>query len=137
MTTYAIGSVKGDYQSLNELLATIEFDPNNDSLWFTGNLVNGGSESLEVLRFVKSLGYTLMSYCDETGKLVFNPNDDETGKLLEGLVPWYKLPDRNTTQLNIIFSDDANFEDITFPGIYPLSADRLSALKLTDHPQRI
>ena len=78
-----------------------------------------------------------MSYCDETGKLVFNHHDDETGKLLEGLVPWYKLPDRNTTQLNIIFSDDANFGDITFPGIYPLSADRLSALKLTDHPQRI
>jgi bis(5'-nucleosyl)-tetraphosphatase (symmetrical) len=258
MTTYAIGSVRGDYQSLTKLLERIKFDPNNDCLWFTGNLVNGGSESLKVLRFVKSLGkravtvlgseelhllavaagveeskagdnlneilkapdrddllkwlrsrslihhdsklnftlvhagipsewsfsqaltfayevesalgqsnnlalfenreqsqsrwhaklrgwkrlsfiinaYTLMIYCDETGKLIFNYLDDG-GALIEGLVPWYRLPDRLTAHLNIIFSDDANFGDDPFPNIYPLPAGCLSAFMLTDNPQRI
>ncbi|MFA5018976.1 MAG: metallophosphoesterase, partial [Methylobacter sp.] len=56
MTTYAIGSVKGNYRLLVKLLEKIQFDPDNDCLWFTGNLVNEGAESLAVLRFVKDLG---------------------------------------------------------------------------------
>ncbi|MGZ8946859.1 MAG: symmetrical bis(5'-nucleosyl)-tetraphosphatase, partial [Methylococcaceae bacterium] len=56
MTTYAIGSVKGYYQPLLKLLEKIQFDPENDCLWFAGNLINEGPESLAVLRFVKDLG---------------------------------------------------------------------------------
>lgn len=56
MTIYAIGPVLGDYQTLMELLQEIAFDSENDRLWFVGNLVNGGLDSLSVLRFVKSLG---------------------------------------------------------------------------------
>lgn len=56
MTTYAIGDVRGNYQTLLNLLQSIQYDQQQDTLWFTGNLVNGGSESLEVLRFVKDLG---------------------------------------------------------------------------------
>jgi bis(5'-nucleosyl)-tetraphosphatase (symmetrical) len=56
MTTYAIGSVKGYYQPLLKLLEIIQFDPENDCLWFTGNLVNEGPVSLAVLRFVKDMG---------------------------------------------------------------------------------
>ena len=56
MTTYAIGSVKGYYQPLLKLLEKIQFDRDNDCLWFAGNLVNEGPESLAVLRFVKNLG---------------------------------------------------------------------------------
>lgn len=61
MTTYAIGSVKGYYQPLINLLEKIRFDSENDCLWFTGNLVNEGPESLEVLRFIKSLGKKAIS----------------------------------------------------------------------------
>jgi len=40
--------------------------------------------------------------------------------------------------LNIIFADDADFEDDIFPGIYPLSSQgQLSALKLAASPERI
>ncbi|PPD49633.1 MAG: bis(5'-nucleosyl)-tetraphosphatase (symmetrical) [Methylobacter sp.] len=254
MTTYAIGSVKGNYQSLLKLLEKIQFDPENDCLWFTGNLVNEGAESLAVLRFVKSLGkkavmvlgnqelhllavaegfaqaqagdtlddilkapdrdellkwlrkrafihhdaklnftlvhggipaewtfsqaltfayevesvlcqgnyaallenlvqdqsrwhaklrgwkrlrfitnaYTLMKYCNGQGKLDFHTSG-ALGTQDESLVPWYRLPDRMTANLNIIFADDANFEDTAYPGIYPLPTQGgLSALKLSE-----
>ena len=259
MTTYAIGSVKGCYQPLLKLLEKIQFDRENDCLWFTGNLVNEGPESLSVLRFVKDLGkkavtvlgnqelhllalaegfdqpeagdtldeilnapdrdellkwlrcrglihhdsklnftlvhagipaewsfsqaltfayevesvlaqgnyraflenleqdqsrwhakltgwkrlrfithaFTLMKYCNEKGKLDFHTSG-AIGTQAEGLVPWYRLPDRLTSNLNIIFADDAHFEDDIFPGIYPLpSQGNLSALKLAATPERI
>ncbi|MGR9014801.1 MAG: symmetrical bis(5'-nucleosyl)-tetraphosphatase [Gammaproteobacteria bacterium] len=259
MTTYVIGSVKGCYQSLLKLLEKIQFDPDNDCLWFAGNLVNEGPESLAVLRFVKDLGkkaitvlgnqelhllalaegfdqaeagdtlneilnapdrdellkwlrrrqlihhdsklnftlvhagipaewsfsqaltfayevesvlaqghylsllenraqdqsrwhaklrgwkrlrfitnaFTLIKYCNRNGKLEFSASG-AIGSQAEDLVPWYRLPDRLTSNLNIVFVDDANFEDDIFPGIYPLpTQDHLFALKLAAIPERI
>lgn len=256
MTTHAIGSVNGDYQSLSKLLEKIAFDPDNDCLWFTGNLVNGGTESLAVLRFVKSLGkkavmvlgnqelhllsvaagfaqpneddrldeilnapdrdellkwlrqrslihhdsklnftlvhagipgewtfsqaltfayevesvlsgsnyaaflenrrqdqsrwhaklrgwkrlnfianaYTLMKYCTDQGKLDFKAAG-AIATQSEGLIPWYRQPERITVNLNIVFADDANFADTPVPGIYPLSSRTMrSSLRLPAAP---
>jgi len=52
---YAIGDIQGCYEQLQSLLEKIDFNPEQDRLWFVGDLVNRGPQSLEVLRFIKSL----------------------------------------------------------------------------------
>ncbi|MEK7323561.1 MAG: symmetrical bis(5'-nucleosyl)-tetraphosphatase [Pseudomonadota bacterium] len=56
MAVYAIGDVQGCFDELLALFEAIRFSTKHDHVWFTGDLVNRGTQSLEVLRFVKDLG---------------------------------------------------------------------------------
>lgn len=56
MARYAIGDIQGCFKSLKGLLARLSFNPLHDELWFAGDLVNRGPDSLECVRFIKNLG---------------------------------------------------------------------------------
>lgn len=55
MARYVIGDVQGCYEQLQQLLVEIHFKTDCDQLWFCGDLIARGPQSLETLRFVKNL----------------------------------------------------------------------------------
>lgn len=57
MATYCIGDIQGCYAELQQLLQVINYHE-SDHLWFVGDLVNRGPQSLEVLRLIKKLPNT-------------------------------------------------------------------------------
>jgi bis(5'-nucleosyl)-tetraphosphatase (symmetrical) len=55
MATYAIGDIQGCYESLQCLLKKIAFNPEVDTLWLVGDLINRGPDSLATLRYLYSI----------------------------------------------------------------------------------
>lgn len=87
MATYVIGDVHGCFIQLQQLLTVINFNLEQDTLWFTGDLINGGPQPAETLRFIKSLGnkqvcvlgnHDLVLLGVDAGKLTA-PNDRNLG----------------------------------------------------------
>ncbi|MEL7293322.1 MAG: symmetrical bis(5'-nucleosyl)-tetraphosphatase, partial [Pseudomonadota bacterium] len=56
MATYIVGDLQGCLDELLLLLDKVNFQPDADTLWVAGDLVARGPKSLEVLRYLKSLG---------------------------------------------------------------------------------
>jgi bis(5'-nucleosyl)-tetraphosphatase (symmetrical) len=53
---YAIGDVQGCARELAALVRRIGFTSDRDRLWFVGDLVNRGPQSLQALRYIRALG---------------------------------------------------------------------------------
>ncbi len=56
MARYAIGDLQGCYDELRELLDLLDYSSDRDQLVFTGDLVNRGPQSLQVLRLIRAMG---------------------------------------------------------------------------------
>jgi bis(5'-nucleosyl)-tetraphosphatase (symmetrical) len=56
MALYAIGDIQGCDAALGALLGAIRFSADRDRLWFVGDIVNRGPESLQALRRIRAMG---------------------------------------------------------------------------------
>lgn len=52
---YVIGDVQGCFEALKALLKSIQFDSDQDFIWFAGDLVARGENSIGAIRFIKKL----------------------------------------------------------------------------------
>lgn len=68
---YVIGDLQGCFAALKALLKEIQFDPAQDFIYFAGDLVARGEDSLSCLRFVKKL-------CDQGAAATVLGNHDLT-----------------------------------------------------------
>ncbi|MDP2247062.1 MAG: metallophosphoesterase, partial [Nitrosomonadales bacterium] len=82
MATYAIGDIQGCFQSFRNLLQKIGFNPQQDRLWLVGDIINRGSGSLEMLRWVYEHQDLLV--------MVLGNHDLHTVAVAEGYVPQHK-----------------------------------------------
>lgn len=122
---FAIGDIQGCYTPLLKLLDTIQYQ-DSDRLWFVGDLVNRGPDSLSVLRFIKNLKtkpiITLGNHDLHLLASIFTSNtwknNDDT------LVPILMAPDRDELgtwllSQNILVYDEALNVVMTHAGIPP------------------
>lgn len=92
MATWAIGDLQGCYGPTQRLLERIRFDPAHDRLWFCGDLVNRGGESLQTLRLVHSLrdnAVTVLGNHDLSLLAIAERREDEQRKVnpdLQGIL---------------------------------------------------
>jgi len=61
MADYAIGDVHACRSALEALLERLQFDPKQDRLWLTGDLVGRGPEPAATLRLLRSFGSAVES----------------------------------------------------------------------------
>lgn len=96
MATYAVGDIHGAHDPLTRLLGRIAFDPRRDTLWFVGDLVNRGPDSLATLRFVRSLGDSAITVLGnhDLSLLSLCQQPDAEDRLNPSLQPILHAPDR-------------------------------------------
>jgi len=55
MSTYVVGDIQGCLKPLKCLLKAVKFDPENDTLWCVGDVINRGPKCLKTLRFLHKM----------------------------------------------------------------------------------
>ena len=131
MSNYAIGDLQGCYEELQILLEKISFNPQIDYLWFCGDLVNRGPDSLKCLLFLSSIqenckivlgNHDLHLLAVHEGVREMTPSDTFMDVLesseSETLISWLKSLPFHVNE--IVETKSGNFEFImTHAGIAP------------------
>lgn len=125
MSTYFIGDIHGCYKNLITILHNINFNPDIDVLYLTGDLVARGPRSLEVLRWAQNpknrvktvLGnhdlYLLKTYFEINNKTVQHPFESIfKASDVDELMQWLRH------QPMLYIDEDKKFL-ISHAGIYP------------------
>lgn len=99
MATYVIGDLQGCFDELQGLLRQINYQPQQDYLWFVGDIVNRGPKSLECLRFVKKTNEA------GRGDIVLGNHDFH---LLAAYAGLEKFKSKSDTIQPILEADDAD-----------------------------
>lgn len=98
MAVWAIGDIQGCYDELSQLLEKIKFDRERDTIWFCGDLVNRGGQSLQTLRLVRSLGertVVVLGNHDLSLLAVAERSEEDQAKVNPELREVLFAPDRN------------------------------------------
>lgn len=95
MADYAIGDVHACLASFEALLERLDFDPDRDRLWLTGDLVGRGPQPAETLRRVRGLGHAARTVLGNHDihclAVALGEGRERPGDRLEGLLT---APDR-------------------------------------------
>ena len=122
---YVIGDLQGCLGPLQALLTKIDYDPNKITLWFAGDLVNRGPQSLETLRFVRQLPEeTVTVLGNHDLSLLVHTQKGDLPDPTHPLYAIYQAPDRSELlewlrHRPLLHHDNHHRFTLTHAGIYP------------------
>lgn len=123
MSRYAIGDIQGHLDAFKQLLEQLGVI---DELWLTGDLINRGPQSLEVLRFLKNFQpkpKIVLGNHDLYGLYLMSAQSSQRGK--DDLESILKAPDRDELfawlkSQDWLIEDKKNHLMMTHAGIAPM-----------------
>jgi len=125
MARWAIGDVQGCCEELVQLLARIRFSEQRDRVWFVGDLVNRGPQSLQALRLVRGLGDSAISVLGNHDlHLLAVALVDAKQRKSDTLTDILQAPDREQLlqwlqQLPLVHFDPAHGDLLLHAGVLP------------------
>jgi bis(5'-nucleosyl)-tetraphosphatase (symmetrical) len=125
VSVYVVGDLQGCLQPLLQLLEQVAFNPQEDQLWLTGDLVNRGPQSLETLRFIKNMGAAAVTVLGNHDlHLLAIAHADLSVKRKDTLDDILAAPDRHDLldwlrHQPLMVRDDARQVALVHAGIFP------------------
>ena len=125
MAVYAVGDIQGCYAPLQRLLEKVNFDQSRDTLWCVGDLVNRGPDSLDVLRFLKTIEKQCVTVLGNHDlhllSMIYDVRKPRSSDTLKAVLQAPDLDELSFWLRNqpLMFEDTARKSILCHAGIYP------------------